>query len=143
MAPGPGRPSLAPPAMRLTGTVLIIDDSFTLLKRAQERLQSDGLTVRTLMTSDVSREDMEGVDVVLIDFHMPGRTGKEVLARLRPLAKEWGFSPLFLLHSTDDAMAAQSKEMGFDGAIAQKGNFDMLSKQISGAIRLKRLSAKV
>ncbi len=140
--PPPGRPSMAPLAVRLTGTVLIIDDSFTVLKRAQERLQADGLTVRTSTRTDVTRDELDGVDVVVIDFHMPGATGKEVVARTRAIAKESGFTPIFLLHTTDDRMAAASKEMGFDGAIAQKGNFDMLSKQVGAAIRLKKLTAK-
>ena len=134
---------MSPIALRLSGTVLILDDSFTLLKRAQERLQADGLTVRTTTRSDLTREELDGVDVVLIDFHMPGSTGKDVIGRARALAKESGFAPIFLLHTTDDRMAAASKEMGFDGAIAQKGNFDMLAKQVGGALRLKKLSAKV
>jgi DNA-binding response OmpR family regulator len=134
---------MPPIAIRLSGTVLILDDSFTLLKRAQERLQADGLTVRTTTRTDLTREELDGVDVVLIDFHMPGSTGKDVITRVRALAKESGFAPIFLLHTTDDRMAAASKEMGFDGAVAQKGNFDMLAKQVGGALRLKKLSAKV
>ena len=134
---------MPPVAIRLSGTVLILDDSFTLLKRAQERLQADGLTVRTTTRTDLTREELDGVDVVLIDFHMPGSTGKDVITRVRALAKESGFAPIFLLHTTDDRMAASSKEMGFDGAVAQKGNFDMLAKQVGGALRLKKLSAKV
>jgi CheY-like chemotaxis protein len=143
MAPAGPRPSLAPPALRLQGTVLIIDDSFTLLKRAQERLQADGLTVRTSTRPDLNVDDLEGVDVVLIDFHMPGVTGRDVVGRLRSVAKDAGLAPVFLLHTTDDRMAAGSKEMGFDGAVAQKGNFDLLAKQVAGALRLKKLSAKV
>ena len=134
---------MPPIAIRLSGTVLILDDSFTLLKRAQERLQADGLTVRTTTRTDLTREELDGVDVVLIDFHMPWSTGKDVITRVRALAKESGFAPIFLLHTTDDRMAAASKEMGFDGAVAQKGNFDMLAKQVGGALRLKKLSAKV
>jgi DNA-binding response OmpR family regulator len=134
---------MPPFAIRLSGTVLILDDSFTLLKRAQERLQADGLTVRTTTRTDLTREELDGVDVVLIDFHMPGSTGKDVITRVRALAKESGFAPIFLLHTTDDRMAAASKEMGFDGAVTQKGNFDMLAKQVGGALRLKKLSAKV
>jgi DNA-binding response OmpR family regulator len=142
MTPAP-RPSLAPPNVRLSGSVIIIDDSFTLLKRAQDRLQADGLTVRTYTRADLTRDDLEGVDVVLIDFHMPGLTGRDVVARLRAVTKEAGFAPVFLLHSTDDRMAAASKEMGFDGAVTQKGNFDLLAKQVAGALRLKKLSAKI
>lgn len=137
-----GRPSLAPPTPRIAGTVLLIDDSFTMLKRAQERLQADGLTVKTSTRPDLTREDLDGVDVVLVDFHMPGVNGRDVCARLRGLAKEAGLSPVFLLHSTDDRAAASSKEMGFDGAVTQKGNFDLLTKQVAGAVRLKRLSTK-
>ena len=142
MVPGAARPSLAPPAMRLQGTVVIIDDSFTVLKRAEERLKVDGLTVRTFTRPDLTRDDLEGVDVVLIDFHMPGVTGRDVVHRLRNVAKEGGLTPVFLLHTTDDRMAAGSKEMGFDGAVAQKGNFDLLAKQVAGALRLRKLSAK-
>lgn len=143
MAPSAPRPSLAPPAIRIQGNVLIIDDSFTLLKRAQDRLQADGMTVRTSTRPDLSVDDLESIDVVLIDFHMPGITGRDVVQRLRGVAKEAGIAPVFLLHTTDDRMAAASKEMGFDGAVAQKGNFDLLAKQVAGALRLKKLSAKV
>jgi hypothetical protein len=33
--------------------------------------------------------------------------------------------------------------MGFDGVIGMKGNFDLLSKQVSAAMRLRRLSVKL
>jgi CheY-like chemotaxis protein len=143
IAPIASRPSIVPPAVRLQGTVLIVDDSFTLLKRAQDRLQADGLTVRTHTRPELAADDLEGVDVVLVDFHMPGITGRDVVQRLRGAAKEGGLAPIFLLHTTDDRIAAGSKEMGFDGAVAQKGNFDLLAKQVAGALRLKKLSAKM
>ena len=47
------------------------------------------------------------------------------------------------MHTTDTEQAANYKHLGFDGVIGMKGNFDLMSKQVSSAMRLRRLSVKI
>jgi hypothetical protein len=47
------------------------------------------------------------------------------------------------LHTTDSEQAANYKQLGFDGVIGMKGNFELLTKQVNAAMRLRRLSVKI
>ena len=64
-------------------TVLVVDDEQGLADLYSEWLSSS-YTVRTAYDGEEALERMdEGVDVVLLDRHMPGMTGDEVLETIR------------------------------------------------------------
>jgi CheY-like chemotaxis protein len=123
--------------------VLVVDDSLPLLEKAKEHLGAERYTVYTADDEVHARAALDKVDLVIIDFHMPGQDGASMLASLRRATEGLPNPPLLYLHTTDPEKAAGYKEMGFDGVIGMKGNFDMLSKQVSAAMRLRRLSVKL
>jgi DNA-binding response OmpR family regulator len=127
----------------MSGTVLVIDDSLTLLAKVKQHLAAEHYDVNTATTYPDARPHLGRTDLVIIDFHMPGQDGASMLQSLRAAAKSLPNSPLMYLHTTDSEQAANYKQLGFDGVIGMKGNFELLSKQVSAAMRLRRLSVKL
>jgi DNA-binding response OmpR family regulator len=123
--------------------VLVIDDSLTLLQKVKDHLGAEHYEVFTATNYVDARVNLSRVDLVIIDFHMPGQDGASMLASLRRATESMVHAPLLYLHTTDTEKAASYKHMGFDGVIGMKGNFDLLSKQVSAAMRLRRLSVKL
>jgi CheY-like chemotaxis protein len=123
--------------------VLVIDDSLTLLQRIREHLGAEHYEVHTATNDVDARASLSKVDLVVVDFHMPGQDGASMLAALRKATASLVHAPLIYLHTTDTEMAAGYKQMGFDGVIGMKGNFELLSKQVSAAMRLRRLSVRL
>ena len=121
------------------GRILVIDDSITLLSKVKERLAKDGYEILTTTNAVANTALLKGCDLVIIDFHMPGYDGAQVLQALKKAAVQMGIEPLMYLHTTDQAEAAGYKKHGFDGAFAMKGNFDALSKQVQAAFRMIKL----
>jgi CheY-like chemotaxis protein len=80
---------------------------------------------------------LRSIDLVILDYHMPGITGESVGLSLREAATAVGISPLIYLY-TSDAKVSQ-KLPGFDGAFVRKGDDDALIAQVDAAFRLKRL----
>jgi DNA-binding response OmpR family regulator len=123
--------------------VLVIDDSLTLLQRIKDHLGAEHYEVHTATNYVDARMSLAKADLVIIDFHMPGQDGASMLASLRKATEAMPHAPLLYLHTTDTEKAAGYKQMGFDGVIGMKGNFELLSKQVSAAMRLRRLSVKL
>lgn len=127
----------------MSGTVLVIDDSLTLLAKVKQHLVAEHYEVNTATTYPDARPHLGRSDLVIIDFHMPGQDGSSMLKSLRAAATNLPNTPLMYLHTTDSEQAANYKQLGFDGVIGMKGNFELLSKQVSAAMRLRRLSVKL
>jgi two-component system OmpR family response regulator len=125
------------------GAVLVIDESLPLLEKVQEHLGAELYTVYTAADEAQARAVLDKVGLVIIDFHMPGEDGASMLASLRRVTSGMIHAPLLYLHTTDSETAAGYKQMGFDGVIGMKGNLELLSKQVSAAMRLRRLSVKL
>jgi diguanylate cyclase (GGDEF)-like protein len=92
---------------------------------------------------DSAESLLNRADLVVIDFHMPGQDGPSMLRALRAAATNLPSPPLMYLHTTDSEQAANYKQLGFDGVIGMKGNFELLTKQVNAAMRLRRLSVKI
>ncbi len=127
----------------MAGCILIVDDSPTLLERVRSHLEADRYEVHTAVTYPEARPHLGHADLVLVDFHMPGQDGSSMLISLRAASRGSSTPPLLYLHTTDSEKAASYKQLGFDGVIGMKGNFDLLSKQVSAAMRLRRLSQRL
>jgi len=124
-------------------TVMVIDDSLPFLQKVKEHLGAEHYEVVTATNYVDARTNLSKADLVIIDFHMPGQDGPSMLASLRRASAPLEHAPLFYLHTTDSEKSASYKQLGFDGVIGMKGNFDLLSKQVSTAMRLRRLSVKL
>src|SRR5688572_17422451 len=106
-------------------SILYIDDSPAQLASVREALAPRGFLIKTAqnLTEAIAQLDAGPVDVVLIDYIMPGQSGAEVLRAL----KQRGGAPStrYFLYTTDTKATLDYHAMGFDGALIMKGHNDV------------------
>jgi CheY-like chemotaxis protein len=121
--------------------IVYIDDSVADLRSAVEILEPAGFIVTTHTSSHAAEADLAGADVVLVDYHMPGMDGAEVVRRLRQRLPV-GQRTLFYLFTSDRTLSGEYRRLGFDGQVILKGNPEALLRQHEAARRalaLRRL----
>jgi CheY-like chemotaxis protein len=122
--------------------ILVIDDSEIILERMKQRLETEGYRViTTTQTVGVARYLLES-QLVIIDWHMPGISGGEVLASLRAASTACEVRPLFYLYTSDHNAGTTAKSSGFDGHFINKGNDESLVRQVEAAFRLTKFMAR-
>jgi len=121
--------------------IVYIDDSVADLRAAVDVLEPAGFVVATHTSSTSAERDLVGADVVLVDYHMPGMHGAEVVRRLRARLPA-GQRTLFYLFTSDRTLSGEYRRLGFDGQVILKGNSEALLRQLEAARRalaLRRL----
>jgi CheY-like chemotaxis protein len=118
---------------------MIIDDSEMVLLRVKTRLLREGYEVLTLSNPASAARQLPQCDLVLIDFHMPGIGGGEALNNLRRASKAIGAQPLFFLYTSDKTASRTHRDLGFDGALINKGDDESLVQQLAAAFRFAKL----
>jgi CheY-like chemotaxis protein len=122
-------------------TVLYVDDSFVDIQQAKSVLEAAGFEVIGHTSSAAAERDLPVADVVLIDYHMPGAHGGEVVLRMRQLLRD-GQHTYFYLYTSDRTLSGEYRRLGFDGQVILKGNPEALLRQMDAARRavaLRRL----
>lgn len=121
--------------------ILYVDDSQTQLDNVRKVLSEKGHDVRTAMTVDEAVDCMEDgkVELGLIDYHMPGASGAEVLQEIRARANPPS-SVRFFIYTTDNKAQADYRKHTFHGAILRKGDTQALLAQLEPVLRLLELS---
>lgn len=68
-----------------TSTILVVDDSNSILTLIEHMLLEEGYSVITASTGEIALEifNSQPVDLILLDVIMPGISGLEVLASVR------------------------------------------------------------
>lgn len=125
--------------------IVYIDDSVADLRTAVDVLEPAGFVVLTHTSAKTAVRDLLHADVVLVDYHMPGMHGGEVVALLRD-ALPVGQRTLFYLFTSDRSLSGEYRRLGFDGQVILKGNSDALLRQLEAArraIALRRLRPAV
>jgi DNA-binding NarL/FixJ family response regulator len=83
-------------------------------------------------------------DLAIIDFHMPGVDGAEMLISLREGHPQ---NPcLYYLYTSDRDVATRYERLGFDGAFLRKGEEAALVSQVDAVfrtIRMRKLAQKL
>lgn len=120
------------------GKILVVDDSEVVLNRVRTVLEQAGFEVVTTTQTVGAARHLRGVDLVLLDYHMPGITGDAVAQSLRAAANAVGFTPDIYLYTSDQTVS-RTHLPGFDGGFAKKGDDDALLAQVDAAFRLRRL----
>jgi DNA-binding NarL/FixJ family response regulator len=130
--------------MTVLAKVLVIDDSEIVLSRVHARLTAEGHQVTTTTQTVGIARLLRDIDIVIIDYYMPGIDGKSLLDSLKSAVKHSKYAPpLFYLYTNDEAISARTLALGFDGSFSRKGDDDALVEQLDAAmrqLRLKRMS---
>jgi two-component system, OmpR family, response regulator len=125
--------------MTTPGRVLVIDDSESVLERVKARLKREFYEVTTTSQPVGVSRHLLLCDLVILDFHMPGLNGAEVLKSMKMLAAGSGARPMYFLYTSDKVLSRRYRELGFDGAMSDKGDDEALVRQVAVALRLARL----
>ena len=129
--------------MSVVGKVLVIDDSEMVLERVKSRLQRESYEVATTSQPVGAARHLLLCDLVILDFHMPGMNGQEVLRSLKMLGASSGATPLYFLYTSDKVLSRGYRELGFDGTLTDKGDDEALVQQVAVALRLAKLRKKL
>lgn len=121
------------------GHILYIDDSPAELATAATALRQAGYGVTSSTGVRGVERALERADIVLIDYHMPGMNGGEVLEHLRGLTGLVSNNPDYYLYTSDKDVGSDYREHGFDGRLILKGNSEALLRQVSSALRIRKL----
>jgi CheY-like chemotaxis protein len=127
------------------GEIVVVDDSYLILERIKDRLSAEGYDVRTTTGQAAATKLIQHADLAIIDFHMPGIDGSEMLTVLRESARE-GNTCLFYLYTSDRSVATHYEQLGFDGAFLRKGEEAALVSQVGAVfrtIRMRKLAQKL
>jgi CheY-like chemotaxis protein len=116
------------PRLRL----VYLDDSEADLRLAREILVPAGFDLATHTSVHSAQRDLVGADVVLIDYHMPGMHGGEVVRHFRALLPS-NQRTFFYLYTSDRNLSGEYRRLGFDGQIILKGNPEALLRQLGAA----------
>lgn len=125
--------------MSETGRILVIDDSEVVLGAVQRALAAEGYTVTVTSQTVGAARHLVNADLVVLDYHMPGIDGKQVLDSMRAATRAMPKPPAFYLYTTDRELAGRYRMLGFDGAFTDKGDHAALVRQVGAAFRLIRL----
>lgn len=127
------------------GDIVVVDDSYLILERIKDRLSAEGYSVRTTTGQAAAAKLIQHADLAIVDFHMPGIDGGEMLRMLREGARV-GNPCLFYLYTSDRTVAARYERLGFDGAFLRKGEEAALVSQVGAVfrtIRMRKLAKKL
>jgi len=125
--------------MTSKGRILVIDDSQTMLDDIRAGLTQAGYDVLATSQSVGIARHLKGCDLVILDYHMPGIDGLDVLRSLKGAAEASGMTPLFYLYTTAQQDVPRGSLARFDGILKNKGNTAALVQQVDAVFRLATL----
>ena len=123
------------------GRIVVIDDNDTVLASISATLTAAGYDVVATTKTVGTARYLKDTHLVILDYHMPGLDGRDVLKSLRAAGAAAQSKPAFYLYTSDPQMEQKATSLGFDGAFTNKGDRDALLQQVDAAMRLARLRA--
>jgi len=127
------------------GEIVVIDDSYLILDRIRACLCAEGYQVNITSGAAAATLHIRTADLAIVDFHMPGVDGSQMLALLKGSAAP-GNACLYYLYTSDRGVATRYREYGFDGAFLRKGEEAFLAQQVAAVfrtIRMRKLAKKL
>jgi DNA-binding response OmpR family regulator len=118
------------------GRILLVDDSELLLEQAASALKGAGYDVVTTSMAVGASRHLSGCDLAIIDFHMPGFDGSDLVTSMRQAMRTAQKRCLFYLYTSDEDAAQGFRQLGFDGCFAGKGDLRDLVTQVGAVFRL-------
>jgi two-component system NtrC family sensor kinase len=121
--------------------ILVLDASIPHLSAIRRAIFSDGHTVETTTRKAEAKAALEtrAFDLVVVDFHMPGQDGREVLRFLKSGAMIG--APRFIMYTNDATNGVMAQEYGFHRAFLAKGNLELLKSQLRTVVGEWQLEA--
>lgn len=127
------------------GAIVVVDDSYVLLERIRGALRAEGYEVYVTTAAASAAVRIKTADLAIIDFHMPGADGGQMLVTLKAAAPA-DSTCLYYLYTSDKEVAARHRDYGFDGAFLRKGEEAVLATQVGAvfrSIRMRKLAKKI
>ena len=121
-----------------TYTILLVDDDPSVLSCTRRCLERSGYHVR--IASDPSQllateKGLDGVDLMLLDYRMPGMTGLELLDGLRRTGN--GAKCILLSAFLNDDVRRQAKELGVDRVLDKPVDVGLLREVLAELLPVK------
>ena len=141
----PGADQLFAPVSRslqtLPATILVVDDKDDSREQLQRFLEYCGHTVHLAQDGSSALVFLETheVDLILLDLHMPGLNGFQVLERLRELGILRCTSVIIVSGMDFETHAVLGIEMGADDYLARPIDLSLLRARVNAALERQRL----
>jgi two-component system response regulator AtoC len=117
--------------------VLVVDDEDAMRFALSEIMEENGLEVVCAASTDEALRHVDGVDVVVTDFAMPGRTGLELLDEVRAIDPSL---PLIMVTAHgSERIAVQALKRGAYDYIAKPFDNDEVSYSVRRACETRAL----
>jgi len=101
----------------ITACVMVIDDDPSALRLIEKALQGRVRVLQTLGAPEEGALDLDGVDLLILDYKMPGRNGLEVLSEIREFYPE--LPVLFMTGFSEPGLAKKALQLGADRFITK------------------------
>ncbi|HEY1536389.1 MAG TPA: response regulator [Polyangiaceae bacterium] len=121
--------------------ILVIDDSEVMLDRIRRVLIGAGYEVIATAQIVGNARYLASCDLIIIDYHMPGLSGDSVVASMRTIAHSTKNKSKLFLYTSDEKVASNYRELGFDGAFWGKGDESVLVRQVAAVFRTLEMRA--
>jgi DNA-binding response OmpR family regulator len=120
--------------MEHTTTVLVVDDENDIVNLMRDFLEAEGYTVLTASDGTIALETLgtAPVDCVLLDVMMPGRSGFDVLRRIRETSQ---VPVLFLSARQEDSDKIRGLGLGGDDYIVKSSTPGEIVARIKAVLR--------
>src|SRR5450631_4494203 len=119
-------------------TILVVDDESLIRFALNDRLTADGYRVVEAETAaEAIRKSQDGVDLVLLDYHLPDGDGLSVLKRI----KEQHPDTLVILLTGDTHVetAVEAMKQGAYHYVSKPFNLDEIALLVEKALETTRL----
>lgn len=107
--------------------ILVVDDDKDILRMLKSALE-DKYDVTTVSSGRMAEKYLETKmsDLILLDYHMPGESGAEVLTKIRANSRLANIPVVFLTGVTDSDKVQQVLSINLQGYLLKPINMDRL-----------------
>jgi len=118
-------------------TILVVDDSESIREVLTFELERNGFIVikATDGVDAFEKCNLNNIDLLLTDLHMPNMNGLELIRKVRLIEKYRHLPILFLTTETQQTLLLEAKRSGATGWITKPFNAGQLIKTIQKVIR--------
>jgi putative two-component system response regulator len=125
---------------RLPAAILVVDDEDSVRRMLKGLLQPEGFKVKEARSAEEAEEMLPRVapDVVILDVNMPGKSGHDVLRRLRSDPATRLLPVIMLTGSPTRDSRLTAIEEGVTDFISKPFSPDILLARVKALVRMKR-----